>query len=146
MNLSGDAKVVVRSDDAWRCSRDEADGWRKADFDDRDWAKAKIVAKFGEGPWGHLVNGGARDEFLTPYTADVPGVVRLIYVPRALPITVKRMDRDTRYVASTFDPITGRREEVGPVRPDADGSWKASPPSGSAGDWVLLLEAQGAKP
>ena len=80
--LSDDTKVVVRSDDAWRCSRDEADGWRKTDFDDRDWAKGRVVAKFGEGPWGHTLGGGVRDEFLTPYAAGLPGVVRVVYLPR----------------------------------------------------------------
>ncbi len=35
-----------------------------------------------------------------------------------------------------------RREEIGAARPDADGSWTASPPSGTAGDWVLVLEAK----
>jgi hypothetical protein len=80
--LSGDAKVVVRSDDAWRCARDEADGWQKTDFDDRDWKQARVVAKFGEGPWGRAV-GGARDEFQVPYAAGVPGTVRVIYLPGA---------------------------------------------------------------
>ena len=46
-------------------------------------------------------------------------------------------------VAGAFDPVSGRREEIGPAKPDADGSWTASPPSGWDGDWVLLLEARG---
>ncbi len=140
--LSGDAKTAIRSDDAWRCSRDEADGWRKTDFDDRDWAKARVAAKFGEGPWGHTVGAAAQDEFLTPYAAGVPGVVRIVYMPRAEAVTVRKLEADVRYVASSFDPTSGRREEIGPARPDADGSWTAAPPSGVEGDWVLVLEAK----
>ena len=146
ITLSGEEKAVVKSDDAWRCSRDEADGWQKVDFDDRDWPKAKVVAKFGEGPWGHSVGAGAADEFMVPYAAGVPGVVRVVYLPRALPVTLRKLESDVRWSASTFDPVSGRREEVGAVKPDADGSWTAAPLEGADGDWVLVLEARPAKP
>ena len=140
--LAEDAKMAVRSDDAWRCSREEADGWQKVDFDDGKWEKAKVVAKFGEGPWGHAVGAGGRDEFMVPYAAGVPDVVRVVYMPRALSVLVRKLEPDVHYVASTFDPVTGRRDEIGPVRTDADGSWTAAPPGGTDGDWVLLLEAR----
>jgi hypothetical protein len=144
--LSGDAKVVVRSDDAWRCARDEAEGWQKADFNDRDWEKAKVAAKFGEGPWGRTVAGGARDEFLVPYAAGVPGVVRVLYMPSARPVTVRNLGTDVRWTASVFDPVSGRSKDAGPVTPDKDGSWTAAPPDGKDGDWVLVLDAKPEKP
>ncbi len=140
--LSGDVKMAVRSDDAWRCSRDEAASWQKTDFDDRDWAKVRIAAKFGEGPWGRTLGAAVRDEYLTPYAAGVPGVVRIVYLPRAQAVTVRKLEPDVQYAVSTFDPTTGRREEIGAARPDADGSWTASPPVGMAGDWVLILDAK----
>ncbi len=145
ISLSGDAKASIRSDGAWRCARDEADGWRKTDFDDRDWVKALVAAKFGEGPWGRTLAAAARDEFMTPYAAGVPGVVRIIYVPQAEAVTVRKVEPDVRYIAGTFDPTTGRQDEIGPAKPDADGSWTASPPAGAEGDWVLVLEAREVK-
>ena len=83
---------------------------------------------------------------MVPYAAGVPGVVRIVYMPRALPVVVRKLEPDTHYIASSFDPITGQRDEIGPARPDADGSWTAAPPAGTDGDWVLLLEARAAKP
>ena len=144
--LADETKAAVRSDDAWRCSREEVDGWQKVDFDDGKWEKAKVVAKFGEGPWGRTVAAGVRDEFMVPYAAGVPGVVRVVYMPRALPVTVRKLERDAQYIASTFDPVSGHHNEIGPVKADADGSWTAAPPAGTDGDWVLLLEARPAKP
>ncbi|HVS36807.1 MAG TPA: DUF4038 domain-containing protein [Gemmataceae bacterium] len=140
--LSGDAKTSIRSDGEWRCARDEADGWRNLDFDDRDWAKAKVAAKFGEGPWGRTLTAPAPDEFMTPYAAGVPGMVRIIYLPQARAATVRNLEQDVPYTASTFDPTTGRRDEIGPARPNADGSWTASPPAGAQGDWVLILQVK----
>ncbi len=143
--LSGDAKVVVRSDDAWRCSRDGPDGWQKIDFEDRDWAKARVAAKFGEGPWGKTVGAG-QDAFMTPYAAGAPDVVRIIYLPQPRSVSVRKLTPDVRFQASTFDPTTGRRAEIGPVRPDSDGAWTTAPPTDATGDWVLLLEARDPKP
>ena len=102
-----------------------------------------MVAKFGEGPWGNQVKSGGRDEFMVPYAAGVPGVVRVVYMPRALPVTVRKLEAEAHYTAAAFNPVDGRREEIGAVKPDAEGSWTASPPGGWD-DWVLLLEA--AKP
>ena len=104
-----------------------------------DWAAWNAVS-------GPAAGAGARDEFQVPYAAGVAGVVRVVYLPRATAVTVHRLEPDIHYTAYTFDPVSGRRAEVGPVRPDADGSWTASPPDGSEGDWVLVLEAPAAKP
>ena len=108
--------------------------------------KVLVAAKFGEGPWGRTLAPAARDEFMTPYAAGVPGVVRIVYVPLAEGVTVRKLEPDARYVASTFDPVSGRQDEIGPVKPDADGSWTASPPADTQGDWVLVLQAAEGKP
>ena len=110
-------KSIGGSDDAWRCARDEADGWQKPEYDDRDWKQAKVAAKYGEGPWGRQMKtwaGLRRTEFQVPYAAGVPGVVRVIYMPRALAVRVQRLEPDIHYMAYTFDPVSGRRAEVGP--------------------------------
>lgn len=142
ITLAGDAKLAIRSDGEWRTSRDEMDGWQKADFNGRDWTNAKVVAKFGEGPWGRAVAGGARDEFIVPYAAGVPGAVRVVYVPNARPVTVRKLEAGVRWTTSTFDPMGVRSSAPSPVKPDADGSWMAPPPDNAAGDWVLVLEAE----
>jgi Protein of unknown function (DUF4038)/Domain of unknown function (DUF5060) len=142
--LSDNPKIIICSDGTWSCSRKEADGWQRPDFDERGWEKARVVARQGEGPWRTDVNG--QDKFMVPYAAGVPGRVRVFYLPRALAVNVQGLERDKKYVATTFDPVSGRRENVGPVRPDAEGSWRIAPPRSVESDWVLILETPGAKP
>jgi len=64
-------KVVV-TDAAWRASDREQSGWEKPGFDDKGWAQAKEVAKYGQGPWGMLGGGGGggRAQTLSPVKGD----------------------------------------------------------------------------
>lgn len=80
------------------------------------------------------------DKFLVPYSAGIPGTVRIIYAPTPRPITVHQLESDKRYRASYFDPVTGRRADVGAAQPDAKGSWTVAPPRSAKADWVLVLE------
>jgi Protein of unknown function (DUF4038)/Putative collagen-binding domain of a collagenase len=89
---------------------------------------------------------GERDAFLVPYAAGIPGTIRIVYLPRPLVITVHKLESSKRYLASYFDPVSGRRTEIGPVRPDDRGNWMLSPPQKKPNDWVLLLETHNAKP
>ena len=88
----------------------------------------------------------APQEFEVPYTAGIPGGVRITYVPAPRPITVRRLEPGRGYIAAYFDPVTGRRTAIGPARPDPDGSWTVAPPRGDPADWVLILEPEGEKP
>jgi hypothetical protein len=95
----------------------------------------------------------AKDEFLVPYAASVAGTIRIIYLPRPLDVTVHKLERDRRYIASYFDPATGKRTEIGAVRADDRGESTLPPPRPQSGrgnekvnDWVLLLQADNAKP
>jgi hypothetical protein len=89
---------------------------------------------------------GARDEFLVPYAAGVPGSIRIIYLPRPLSVTIHKLETNKRYTASYFDPVSGKRTEIGPAHPDDRGDWSLSPPSQARKDWVLLLEITSSSP
>ena len=49
------------------------------------------------------------------------------------------MDPDRSYDASWFDPRTGETNEIGEIRPDAQGTWQA-PEKPAADDYVLFLK------
>ena len=41
----------VHTDGSWRCAKDAAEGWEKADFDDSPWDGARIHDDIFAGPW-----------------------------------------------------------------------------------------------
>ena len=127
----------VRSDGTWKCSREGSSGWQERGFDDRDWSSARVLAHFGEGPWGNKVSAG--DEFEEPYTAGIPGDLRIIYAPLARPVLVRHLETGRAYSAKSFNPVSGELSELGPARADAAGTWTASPPPGIDTDWVLII-------
>jgi hypothetical protein len=65
--------------------------------------------------------------------------LRIIYVPRARPVTVQQLEPGVDYAASLFDPVTSNHASMGRVRTDAIGSWHCPAP-GHKHDWVLVLE------
>jgi hypothetical protein len=75
-----------------------------------------------------------------PQSAGIPGVVRVIYVPRAAPIEVRRLGWRAAYRARWFDPVAGVTTPLGEIRCDENGLWNCAPPAGLAHDWVLILE------
>jgi hypothetical protein len=81
----------------------------------------------------------ASNEFEVPYTAGIPGELRITYAPLPQPVRIRNLESGRGYTASCFDPVTGELSEVGPVRTDATGSWTAIPPSGTTTDWVLVI-------
>lgn len=84
----------------------------------------------------------AGNEFLVPYASGIPGVVRLVYLPHAQAVTVCELESVTAYVASVFNPVTGRRTTIGPVQADPKGRWTAHPPRELTMDWVLILDTR----
>lgn len=84
---------------------------------------------------------GVQDAFLIPYAAGIPRTVRIVYLPRPLAVTIHKLEPKKRYLASYFDPVSGQRTEIGPVRPDDRGDWTLPPPHKARNDWMLLLEA-----
>jgi alpha-L-rhamnosidase len=46
--------VVICTDDRWKSSSKEVDGWIKEDFDDSTWVTAKVIGPVGMEPWGEV--------------------------------------------------------------------------------------------
>ncbi len=134
------SSMAIDSDASWRASQKEEAGWTEAQHDDRAWPRSISVADYGAGPWGKIAE--AADEFSAPFAAGIPGKVRVVYAPTANALTLHHLERGVAYHASYFDPASGRRTEIGPVTPEANGSWTVAPP-GDEADWVLILEATG---
>lgn len=69
VNVRGNAGLLLRfratqedgrmlhivSDNHWRCSNKEAEGWLDVDFLSTDWPKAVVVAKMGEAAWAGVI-------------------------------------------------------------------------------------------
>jgi hypothetical protein len=134
------ATLKLVSDAAWRCAREEVSGWDTAGFDDANWAKALVIGRYGQGPWGQLTP--PTGESYGPQATGIPDVVRIIYVPQAEPITVRKLGAHTGYRARSFDPVTGTLSQSGVIQADSEASWKAHPPTGIDHDWVLIVEAK----
>jgi len=53
VDFADDNTAFTGSIDAgWKVSNREAQGWTSADFDDTAWPDAKVIAQFGDAPWG----------------------------------------------------------------------------------------------
>jgi alpha-L-rhamnosidase len=46
------------TDRLWKTADAEVAGWQSPDFDDAAWKPARVVAPYGEGPWGRFQTGG----------------------------------------------------------------------------------------
>jgi hypothetical protein len=134
-------RVDVPTGEDWRVSQDEAEGWQQPDFDDAAWSPAKVVAPFGGGPWGE-VGATPAHAYAVPYVMGIPREVRMIYVVQPGAVVVKGLEEGIRYRATHFDPATGERQELGPVRRDPAGEWRCDTPAGVTGDWLLILDTR----
>jgi hypothetical protein len=79
------------------------------------------------------------DSAIEPCAAGISGELLVVYAPRPWPVVVTGLDPNADYAAGLFNPVTGERTSLGPIRPDKDGAWSVSPPDGDH-DWVLVLE------
>jgi hypothetical protein len=84
----------------------------------------------------------ATDDINGPQSAGIPGVVRLIYAPRAESLEVREMGLRAAFTARWFDPVTGITTPLGEIRSDGEGRWTCPPPAGLDHDWVLILESK----
>jgi alpha-L-rhamnosidase len=46
--------LLVPTDDSWRASEKEVDGWERSTFDDTRWTQAQVCGGLGIGPWGKV--------------------------------------------------------------------------------------------
>lgn len=51
--------IELASNETWKCSDKEEANWQQPTFDDNPWRAARMVAKYGERPWGRVVAKGA---------------------------------------------------------------------------------------
>jgi len=127
------------SEPSWLCAKNAATGWDRADSDDTVWMQAMAIGHYGDSPWGKI-DEQKNDDVYGPQSAGIPGVVRVIYAPQSDSIVVRNLDRQARYAAAYFDPVSGARTPLPPVQADDDGLWRCPPPAGQDHDWVVILE------
>ena len=82
----------------------------------------------------------ARNEFEVPYTAVIPGELRITYAPRPRPVRILSLEPGRSYTAAVFNPATGELSELGAAYADPSGTWTAKPPAGLGSDWVVVLK------
>ena len=86
------------------------------------------------------------DDPYQPYSAGIPGEVRIIYSPYPLAPWLPEMpkinglEKEVNYQAFFFDPATGTEQQIGKVNPDETGNWTIPMPS-LGQDIILVLEA-----
>jgi hypothetical protein len=137
VELKNHAPIVVKSDETWHVSQTAPSDWpHSADF--KGWSPARIVARYGDPPWGKIA--GTIDEYHVPYTLAIDESVRLIYCPLPKAIRINHLAPMLSPKAFYFDPVTGDRQPVLLPRPEADGTLKVDAPPFDH-DWVLVLES-----
>ncbi|MFW5884239.1 MAG: DUF4038 domain-containing protein [bacterium] len=112
---------------------------------------ARFLRRFD---WSHMESHpewidppAAADEYHAWYAAGVPGEFRLHYLYRLILPWSKNprprivgLETDRTWTALWFDPRTGAETRIGPIAPDADGSWEI-PLTPEMKDYVLAVEA-----
>ena len=129
IQYAGGDVIRIVSDGDWHCA--------KSDHTDA-WTNAMVAARYGEGPWGEV--DGGEDDVTGPQSAGIPGVVRVIYVPRAADVEVRHLGERAAQLARWFDPVTGVTTPLGEIRGDEHGVWRCAPPAGLDHDWALVLK------
>jgi hypothetical protein len=133
----GDGKQTsLASDATWKATDVLADErWTAADFADVNWPAARVLAKYGEGPWRTFSEG---DAGIPPFATGIPGEVRVIYVSAPRAVSVKGLERNVAWQAGIMDAVTGEMTPPVDVTVRADGSCLVPPPP-TAQDWVLVI-------
>jgi hypothetical protein len=136
----GGSYGVIPWNEAMRLPGSQQVGFGKKLFEQFPWQDFRPHpewASFGESA---LKTAGPDDDLDGPQSAGIPGVVRLIYIPRAEPVEVRNMDARAPFAAQWFDPVTGVTTPLGELRSDENGRWTCLPPASLNHDWVLILE------
>jgi hypothetical protein len=122
-------------DDAARLPGSEQLGLAKRLLERYPWWRFEPHPEWVEPRW-------SEQDYQRPYAAGIPGEVRILYIPTtsALPL-VKGIEPGASYRAFLWNPVDGQEQDLGPVAPDQDGSWRA--PLRAAPifqDWVMVLQ------
>ena len=54
VELADGQQIVLASDAKWKATYKEEPNWQQPDFDDQKWPAARVMGKFGAGPWGKV--------------------------------------------------------------------------------------------
>ncbi len=136
--------MKLLSDAEWRCNKSEVANWDKAGFDDAAWSQALEIGKYGEVPWGQIGHSN-NDGVYGPQSTGIPGSVRIIYIPENDSILVRDLGKNAKYAGSYFDPVTGIKTALPPIKSDDAGLQTFAPPAANDHDWVLILESKNQK-
>ena len=80
------------------------------------------------------------------FASGIPGRIRIIYCPNFGgdfwgTIKILGIEKDIKYKALRFNPVTNTTTDLGHVSPDADNNW-TTPRVDMFGDWIFVLIAE----
>jgi hypothetical protein len=84
--------------------------------------------------------GEAQSDDFGPQSCGIPGIVRVTYAPESRPVVSRGLGVHAACAAAYFDPVSGKRTELGAIHADDSGVWICPSPPGSTHDWVLIVE------
>jgi hypothetical protein len=122
-------------DDAMTLPGSRQVGLAKRLLEKFDWWKFEPHAEWASWQHGNPKHG----EFDVPYSAGIPGKVRVVYIPAAEPVMLHGLGAGFSYSIRRFDPRTGELKDRQRANPDRQGDLVCTPES-STGDWVTILE------
>ncbi len=128
----------IASNEDWRASQTESDGWRDAAFDETTWAHAAVVAPYGSGPWGRI----QAQAVVPPCAIGQPDGPRIIYLLDPKPVFLRQLAPGRAYRVLHFNPVEGVETDGGALTADAKGEARLSAPTHGHDDAILLAPAR----
>ena len=95
---AGGKRHDLCSDEEWRLSNDDLDGWDQPGFDDSDWQRATVHAALGGGPWAGALPQTAFDDLLVGEGPQLPEPTNQLEVRE--PAVVERLFRVPKSMGS----------------------------------------------
>ena len=126
---------VILSDNNWRTSQSETKGWETINFDDSKWSMVKVLAEYGNGPWGKI---DSNDPAFVPFALGIEDRLKIIYAISPRGVAVSGLRPRTEYRLTNFDTVTGESRQSH-ARTDEQGNWCSLAPS-HGHDYAFVLE------
>ncbi len=128
----------IETGESWKYSEAEVAGWLAPGFDDSSWKPSVVLGSLGDAIWGPVADPDPK--YFGPQAAGIPGGVRIVYAPCALPVIVRHLGENRSLAAAYFDPVEGTRVQISGAKSDRAGEWRCPPPAGIDHDWILIIE------
>lgn len=132
-------QLDIQSDNSWLCAKADSNdrAWTLPKFDDRSWASAKELGKYGCSPWGTFQSTATYG----PFATGIPDKVRIVYVPESRPVQMQQLEPNAEYRAFAFDPTSGEKSDLAAVNSSKQLSTKINKPERiTSDDWVVVVE------